>query len=563
MAADEGPADAFHSSGVPQLGARERVRFHSTVTASPRIEAARPGSHAAPGNAQLEHGASTSTYESALSQWRQECAAANAQWRNAWSAAIDGMPTVETDPQEALRATAATLAEAANPAVASLNLHYLPLPRFPEQTDRLSHLEHMTISAAGLLELPQSMQDLANLQTLVLEQNPIRSLPASISYLSQLRQLSIVFCPDLTELPRNLAMRNASGQYEGLINLQALQLLGTGIRILPTSVMHLENLKRLQVMHSPLAQLAINIHHMPRLEELDLQGSALRDYPPVARGRAPLKRLNLQDCSELVTLPVDIHTLTQLEELDLRGCNRLQALPLTISALPAACTIRVPPHLQAQLDRLRQHIVPPRQDRTGPIGANPHPATTIDPAGASSSGTALTGMQARKDALEKIDDTAHALLSVVIDDERNPFIEGAPSYRPDKRPPGTPATLGEVAALKKMLDESKDPDFQTMVQQMAGDTPRVEGMTSEDLSDHYTAVSNWKAQQNAHLGIVDHLGQYVYHQESEMDASTLAKAVQMWKTRELLVAARPQDRRQFPSFPLYLPEHAHEGSDGE
>lgn len=88
---------------------------------------------------------------------------------------------------------------------------------------------------------------------------------------------------------------------------------------------------------------------------------------------------------------------------------------------------------------------------------------------------------------------------------------------------------------------------------MAGDTPRVEGMTGEDLSDHYTAVSNWKAQKNAHLGIVDHLGHYVYHQNSEINASTLAKAVQMWKTRELLVDARPQDRPQFPLFTLYPP----------
>ncbi|WP_411260634.1 type III secretion system leucine-rich repeat domain-containing effector XopL [Xanthomonas hortorum] len=529
----------------------------------PRSDAARPGSHATTGDAQLEHGASTSSYESALSQWRQECAAANAQWRTAWSAAIDGMPAVETNPHRALRATAATLAGAANPAVASLNLHSLPLPRFPGQTRRLSHLEHITISAAGLLELPQSMQDFANLQTLTLEQNPIRSLPASISHLSQLRQLSIVFCRDLTELPRNLAIRNASGQYEGLINLQTLQLLGTGIRVLPTSIMSLENLKRLQVMHSPLAQLAINIHHMPRLEELDLQGSALRNYPPVTRGRAPLKRLNLRDCSELVTLPRDIHTLTQLEELDLRGCNRLEALPPTIAALPAACTIWVPPHLQAQLDRLRQHIMPPRQDRTARVDTNPRRAPMTDTAGASSSGTALTGMEARKDALERIDTTAHALLSVVVDDERNPFIEGAPSYLPEKRPSGTPTTLGEVPALKKMLDESRDPDFLTRVQAMAGDTPRVEGMTGEDLSDHYTAVSNWKAQKNAHLGIVDHLGHYVYHQNSEINASTLAKAVQMWKTRELLVDARPQDRPQFPLFTLYPPEDAHERSDGE
>lgn len=62
----------------------------------------------------------------------------------------------------------------------SLELHSVPLPQFPEQEFRFSHLQHITINAAGLMNLPANMQQFASLETLTLARNPLRSLPASI-----------------------------------------------------------------------------------------------------------------------------------------------------------------------------------------------------------------------------------------------------------------------------------------------------------------------------------------------------------------------------------------------
>lgn len=293
-----------------------------------------------------------------------------------------------------------------------------------------------------------------------------------------------------------------------------------------------------------------------------MQGcAALRVYPSILNGNAPLKRLNLKDCSNLRTLPLDIHFLTQLEELDLRGCVNIYRLPSLIAQLPASCIIRVPPHLQTQLDQYRPIAPPPEPARTGPTAPVLSPRVPGNQTRASSSATTTEPVSTV--ALERIEDTAYALLSTVMDEERNPFLEGAPSYLPEKRPPDTPTTFGQIPDLQTMLEESRDRHFLKRVRDMAGRSLRVEDRSEEGLSRHYTNVSNWEAQKSAHLGILDHLGQFVYHQGSPIDAATLTKAVQMWRTRELIVNAHPQDRARFPAFTLHIPEQVSDDSEDE
>ncbi|MCC8537556.1 type III secretion system leucine-rich repeat domain-containing effector XopL [Xanthomonas axonopodis pv. poinsettiicola] len=528
----------------------------------PGYRSGRPRVPPTVGASPLQRSTALRPYRDVLSQWQRHYRADRSRWHSAWRQANSNDPHVETRTARALKATADMLEDATLPGRVALELHSVPLPQFPDQAYRLSHLQHMTINAAGLMELPATMQQFASLETLTLAHNPLDSLPASIASLSRLRELSILSCPELKELPERLASTNASGEHEGLVNLQKLQLVGTGITSLPASITGLQNLKTLQIRNSPLSNLAPAIHRMPRLEELDLEGcTALCNYPPIFGGSAPLKRLRLKDCSNLRTLPLDIHRLTQLEELDLRGCENLSRLPSSIARLPASCTIRLPPHLQAELDRLRLIARPAEPEQTGPAPPDLSPPVAGNQASASSS--APTTEPLHKVALERIEATAQAMLSTVIDQERNPFLEGAPSYLPQERDAGTPTTFGQIPALKKMLEESRDGHFLARVSDIAGPSPRVEDPSEEGLRSHYTNVSNWKAQKSAHLGIVDHLGQFVYHQASQLNAETLARAVQMWKTRELIVDAYPEERERFPSFPLHIPEQVGDDADSE
>ncbi|MCP3044999.1 type III secretion system leucine-rich repeat domain-containing effector XopL [Xanthomonas euvesicatoria] len=554
---------------LPQLSDIERARFHSVTTDSQHLRPVRPRMPPTEGASPLRRSTALRPYRDVLSQWQRHYNADRNDWHSAWRQANSNNPQIETRTGRALKATADLLEDATQPGRVALELRSVPLPQFPDQAFRLSHLQHMAIDAAGLMELPDAMQQFAGLETLTLARNPIRSLPASIASLSRLRELSIRACPELKELPELLASTNASGEREGLINLQSLQLGQTGITALPVSITSLQNLKRLQVRNSPLSALAPAIHQLPKLEELDLQGCvALRNYPPVLGGGAPLKRLNLKDCSNLRTLPLDIQGLTQLEELDLRGCVNLSRLPHSIAQLPANCIILVPPHLQAELDQHRPVARPAEPGRTGPTTPILSSPGAGNRARASSSATTTellrtVALELNKVALERIEHTAQAMLSTVIDEERNPFLEGAPSYLPEKRPPDTPTTFGEIPALQKMLQESRDRHFLQRVSDMAGPSPRIEDPSEEGLARHYTNVSNWKAQKSAHLGIVDHLGQFVYHEGSPLDVATLAKAVQMWKTREMIVNARPQDRARFPELAVHVPEQVSDDSDSE
>lgn len=557
---NEAAGHSLRSPQLPQLSDIERARFHTVTTDSQRLRPVRPRMPPTVGASPLRRSPAIRPYRDVLSQWQRHYNADRDRWHSAWRHANRNNPQVETRTDRALKATADLLEDASQTGRVTLELRSVPLPQFPDQAFRLSHLQHMTIDAAGLMELPDAMQQFAGLETLTLAHNPLRSLPASIASLTQLRELSIRVCPELTELPEHLASTNASGEHEGLVNLQSLRLERTGIRSLPASIANLQNLKSLKIRNSPLSALGPAIHQLPKLEELDLRGcTALRDYPPIFGGSAPLKRLILKDCSNLLTLPLDIHRLTQLEKLDLRGCVSLSRLPSLIARLPANCIIRVPPHLQAQLDQHRPVARPAQPERAGPTAPVPSPPVPGNRARATSS--AATTEPPRTVALERIEDTAQTMLSTVIDEERNPFLEGAPSYLPEKRLPGAPTTFGQIPALQKMLEESRDSHFLRRVSDMAGPSPRVEDPSEEGLARHYTNVSNWKAQKSAHLGIVDHLGQFVYHAGSQLDAATLAKAVQMWKTRELIVNAHPQDRARFPAFTLHIPEQV--GDDAE
>ncbi|AZR22195.1 type III secretion system leucine-rich repeat domain-containing effector XopL [Xanthomonas vasicola] len=554
---NEQPVDPSQPPQLPQLSNIERSGLNSVATDSQRLRRAPVPPTV---GASLQRSTAIRPYSDVLSQWQQHYNADRNGWHSAWREANRNNSVVETRTSRALEATADMLENAALAEGVSLELHSVPLPQFPEQEFRFSHLQHITINAAGLMNLPANMQQFAGLETLTLARNPLRSLPASISSLSRLRELSILACPTLKELPERLASTNASGEHEGLVNLQTLQLEQTGIKSLPASITSLQNLKRLQVRNSPLSSLAPAIHHMPKLEELDLQGcTALRNYPPILGGSAPLKRLILKDCSNLCTLPLDMDTLTQLEELDLRGCDNLARLPTAIGRLPANCTIRVPPLLQPQLDHHRLSARSAELQRTGPSipGPSGH--------GASASSSVTTTELLHKAALERIEDTAQAMLSTVIDEERNPFLEGAPSYLPEKRPPNTPTTFGKIPVLQKMLEESRDRHFLARVSELAGPCPPRPGdnATEEDHNRFFMDVSSWKAQKSAHLGIVDHQGQFVFRHASQFDAATLAKAVQMWQTRELIVNAHPEDRERFPAFTLHIPEQVSDDADDQ
>ena len=104
-----------------------------------------------------------------------------------------------------LQATEALLARARSRDATSLIIEHLPLRRLTDdQASSLSHIQNMTLRGTGLVELPDEIGRLRNLRTLTLSDNPISELPADIASLN-LRALSIIPCPNLSQLPDYLA----------------------------------------------------------------------------------------------------------------------------------------------------------------------------------------------------------------------------------------------------------------------------------------------------------------------------------------------------------------------
>ncbi|WIH03552.1 hypothetical protein KHF85_11560 [Xanthomonas translucens pv. graminis] len=546
--------------------------MQAAAAPSPRILATPSPAQALQHQPLLQSSEPIRSYAHVLSQWRQQCEAESSSWLGASSSIYAPAHRIESHPRVALQATARMLARATSPNVTSLDIEYLPLPRLPEQTFRFSHLQNMTIRGTGLMELPESIGDLTSLRTLKLDANLISALPASISRLKQLRELSVISCPDLSELPEDLAIRNASGEREGLVNLQKLELSNTGIRSLPPSLRRLKELKEIKIANSPLAELDSSIHGLPKLEQLDLSGcTELREYPLISQARAPLKKIILRDCSNLRSLPHDIHKLSQLQKLDLRGCDNLQRLPVSIFRLPADCTILVPPRLQHELDRLLSI----RSEPTSALAAwaarvarevqaawaAREAQATQAATGASSSAATSSSSETQQQAHQRIDDTAYALLDLVIED-RNPFVADAPFFIPEKRCPGTPTMLGEVSSIAMMLSESKTTEFieklDGMAQRLRESAPIRSG--AEAQGDYLAATNDWLALKNSHLGIRDENNNNIFRDDSEINAVNLSKAVQMWKVREMLVLEDPRDREHFPEIALHIPDEAHEDS---
>ncbi|UKR54212.1 hypothetical protein K4A87_14960 [Xanthomonas fragariae] len=506
-------ADALSPAALPQLTSSERSRLHAPVTDLPQHHDAPSAARPMLVGARLQRSTQLRSYENILAQWQDEHICPQYY---AW---IDGN-THDIGTQTALHAalgiTAQQLAHAARPDAELLSIDTTPLPQFPEQTTfRLSHLQTMEIKSAGLLALPETMHELRSLQSLSLHDNPIRELPASISNMSQLRELCITSSPNLSQLPC-LATCNASGEPEGLINLSTLKLSRTGLLSLPASIKHLKKLQHLEVSRSQLNELPDHIHDLPMLQTLNLQGCRqLRYYPPIFAGRAPLKELNLCNCINLHSLPSDIHKLAQLEVLDLRGCRKLKKLPRAIAKLPDTCRIHVPPHLQEKLRQLRPEQRPSASE-----------------------------LNRAKGIIEK---TAYDLLDLVLQ-ERNPFTEGAPFYARGKRPAGTPATLGQVPALKTLLDESKreDKNWHETLESLYP-MPRLDPEIYRTWQEFEDAKNEWESNKNANLGDV------IYNHESEINVQNLCKAVQMWKLREMLVAEHPVYQKYFPPLETHIP----------
>jgi Leucine-rich repeat (LRR) protein len=187
-------------------------------------------------------------------------------------------------------------------------------------------LEHMSLDRSNVQllstgrfshQLPSMHALVPRLKSLVLiEVTGSSSGWELLQHLTELKELSIYRCNDLTQLPES--MRNLTSLERLCIN--RCPAVGT----LPDWLGELHSLRHLELSMGDLKQVPEAIQHLTSLERLDMDsGPALTVLPEWIGQLSALRSLRIQGSPALQYLPQSIQRLTALEELHIYGCPGL------------------------------------------------------------------------------------------------------------------------------------------------------------------------------------------------------------------------------------------------
>lgn len=199
-----------------------------------------------------------------------------------------------------------------------------PLTELPESLGQLTQLQSLSLSENQLALLPEWLGQLTQLQTLNLGSNQLTTLPEWLKQLMQLQWLNLSG-NQLTELPEWLSQ---------LTRLQSLILLNNQLTKLPESLSQLL-LRRLSLGDmtggNSLKEVPSCIRSLKHLVEFWASKCLLTSIPDWLCELSSLKVLELRN-NALTELPESLAKLELLERLGLEG-NRLNDLPSSLQKL--------------------------------------------------------------------------------------------------------------------------------------------------------------------------------------------------------------------------------------
>ncbi len=203
----------------------------------------------------------------------------------------------------------------------SLDLTGNRLTTLPESLTQLTQLQSLNLYGNQLTALPEWLGQLTQLQSLVLAGNLLTVLPESLFQLAQLRSLDLMG-NQLATLPENIG---------NLTQLRSLVLIDNELTILPESLFQLTQLRSLGLTGNQLTALQESLGHLTQLQTLTLGNNQLTALPESLGQLAQLQWLKIE-CNQLTALPRSIGYLLQLKDLDIHN-NNITQLPDSITAL--------------------------------------------------------------------------------------------------------------------------------------------------------------------------------------------------------------------------------------
>uniref|UniRef100_A0A2N9EHP6 TIR domain-containing protein n=1 Tax=Fagus sylvatica TaxID=28930 RepID=A0A2N9EHP6_FAGSY len=230
--------------------------------------------------------------------------------------------------------------------------------KIPEFVGNMECLQDLSLQGIAITELPSSVERLTGLRTFILKNcKNLVCLPNTFCSLKSLETLNLSGCSKLGDLPENLGILEAPfcnlkslenldlfgcsklddlpenlGILEGLLDLD---LSGTAIKELPSSIGHLTRLYHLKIKEcKDLLCLPSTICNLKSLWYLTLSGCSKLDELPENLGI-----LEGSQCKDLLCLPSTICNLKSLQSLDLSGCSKLENLPENIGNVKGLRTL--------------------------------------------------------------------------------------------------------------------------------------------------------------------------------------------------------------------------------
>jgi internalin A len=242
---------------------------------------------------------------------------------------------------EAYRRAEKKIEEALQSGAKELHLSGMSLTELPESLFQLTELESLNLCRNRLFQLPEWLGQFANLQKLNLFFNELRALPESFGQLIRLRtlclsdnrltavpeslfkltQLNFLLLSDnkLVDLPESLSH---------LTQLQVLDLAANRLSHLPESLGELTQLQSLYLCNNRLMALPESLGQLKNLEELDLSMNGLIQLPPALSRLVSLKRFSFSS-NRITIFPHWLSTLDHLEELYALQ-NNIESIPESV-----------------------------------------------------------------------------------------------------------------------------------------------------------------------------------------------------------------------------------------
>ncbi|VAI82365.1 unnamed protein product [Triticum turgidum subsp. durum] len=190
----------------------------------------------------------------------------------------------------------------------------------PSSINKLKLIRYLDATGLPITSLPKNFHALQNMETLILSNSLLETLPDSICRLTKLCYLDLSGGCNLSKLPGSLGK---------LSQLFFLNLCGCStLQELPESICELTCLHHLDMSDcSALQKLPENFGSLLKLSFLNLSSCSKLTKLPDSVSFPHLERLSLSNCHELGNLPIDFGHLQKLEFLNLFGCYKVSMLP--------------------------------------------------------------------------------------------------------------------------------------------------------------------------------------------------------------------------------------------